>query len=160
MNRDGRRRYGFTLIELVVVMSIGAVLFAIARPRLVSVVENDRIRQLNRRVALDFALARSEAIKLRSPVTVRFDISGTFYELVGVTDAASPDGKKTTYRVDLDGDSNFGAKITNADFGGVREVSFDQFGRPGATGSVTINSGRSKSIVAVDKSTGKVTTTF
>ena len=85
MSSKNKKRDAFSLAELVIIVAIMSLLFGLARPRMISYVEKDRVRVLSRRIALDLAMARSEAIKRRSPVTVKFDANGSGYEIPQIT---------------------------------------------------------------------------
>lgn len=61
---------GFTAIELLVVVSILAIFAAIAAPGLQSLVEGQRIKALAYDLTADLLLARSEALKRNSTVSI------------------------------------------------------------------------------------------
>lgn len=68
---------GFTLIELVVTMTVAAILLTVAVPSLRTAIQNGRITtQVNDLIA-DFSYARSEAIKRRENVVVCQSTNGT-----------------------------------------------------------------------------------
>lgn len=68
---------GFTLIELVVTMSVAAILIAVAVPNLRTAIQNGRITtQVNDLIA-DFSFARSEAIKRRENIALCQSTNGT-----------------------------------------------------------------------------------
>jgi type IV fimbrial biogenesis protein FimT len=59
---------GFTIVELMVTVTVVAILAAIAVPTLRSVVENSRIRASSQSLQSGLALARSEAVRLNTQV--------------------------------------------------------------------------------------------
>jgi type IV fimbrial biogenesis protein FimT len=61
---------GFTLIELMVVLSIAAIVLAIGVPNLSFLIGSMNARSASFDLIADLALARSEAIKRNQPVTV------------------------------------------------------------------------------------------
>jgi type IV fimbrial biogenesis protein FimT len=65
-----RRTGGFTLIELIVTITIAAILLGLAVPGMQGFVENNRIKLTVGQLADSLNYARSEATKLRFPVTV------------------------------------------------------------------------------------------
>lgn len=151
MMKSQSKRGAFSLTELVIVLGLIGVVTAMAQPMLMSYVDNERIRALGRRLELDFALARSEAIKKRAPVTVIFDPSGTFYDIVGIDNVATVDGIQATYRVNLKDLGGQSAFVSTADFGGDASVAFDALGMPDTDGAVMISSGNTSVAMTVDK---------
>jgi len=71
-----RRTDGFTLPELLVTITIAAILAAIAAPSLKSFISSERIRTASFDLISQLTLARSEAIKQNDSVTVA-STSGT-----------------------------------------------------------------------------------
>src|SRR3569833_1683643 len=65
-----RRTEGFTLPELLVTITIAAILAAIAAPSLKSFISSERIRTASYNLISQLTLARSEAIKQNDSVTV------------------------------------------------------------------------------------------
>lgn len=72
MTHYGRRRSGrgFTLIEVMVVIAIVAVVSSFAVPGMRSLIQNSRIKQITTDLHFNLALARSEAIKRNTTVTL------------------------------------------------------------------------------------------
>ncbi len=68
---------GFTLIELVVTLSVGSILLAVAAPNYQVFVQNSRLSAQNNSFASALILAKSEAVKRSSPATVCPSTSGT-----------------------------------------------------------------------------------
>jgi type IV fimbrial biogenesis protein FimT len=65
-----RAQPGFTLLELMVVLAIAGVLFAIGVPAMGNFIRNSRITSAANDVMAGLHFARSEAIKRRFPVTL------------------------------------------------------------------------------------------
>jgi type IV fimbrial biogenesis protein FimT len=65
-----RAQPGFTLLELMVVLAIAGVLFAVAVPAMGDFLRNGRITAAANDVMAGLHFTRSEAIKLRQPVTL------------------------------------------------------------------------------------------
>ena len=66
-------RCGFTLLELIIVVTIFGVAAAIAVPALNSVTKNSDLRAAAQELYGNFQLAKSEAIKRNQPVAIVFD---------------------------------------------------------------------------------------
>ena len=64
------RQAGFTLIELFIVVAVAAVLTTVAVPSFEDFMVNQRLKRVSQTLMLDVIYARSEAIKLNTPVYV------------------------------------------------------------------------------------------
>lgn len=71
--RDGRRRRGLTLLELLVVITIMLILLAVMVPRLRPMMEQRRMREAARTVSVFFGAARSRAMETGRPVGVSIE---------------------------------------------------------------------------------------
>lgn len=65
-----RASFGFTLIELIVTLVIAGILMALAAPSFVNFVKNNRVTTQTNDMMADLALARSEAVKRATNITV------------------------------------------------------------------------------------------
>jgi type IV fimbrial biogenesis protein FimT len=74
------RSRGFTLVEVVSVLALGALLVALVAPRLVELVRSARLAGAARAVAAALRAARGRAIAGAGPVEVRFDAAGAACE--------------------------------------------------------------------------------
>jgi prepilin-type N-terminal cleavage/methylation domain-containing protein len=72
---------GFSLIELVIVMSIAAVLMAIASPSMISSMESAEYREASQQALQILRQARSRAVTENLEYQVVFDISENSYSL-------------------------------------------------------------------------------
>jgi type IV fimbrial biogenesis protein FimT len=68
---------GFTLIELMVTLTVAAILFAVAAPSFTPFVQNNRSAALINELHASLSHARSEAIKRNSSVTICKSTNGT-----------------------------------------------------------------------------------
>ena len=66
----GPAAWGFTLIEMLVVVAIGGILAAVAVPSLVSVIESNRRTIISNQLMEDLAYARRSALTLSRVITV------------------------------------------------------------------------------------------
>lgn len=62
--------HGFTIIELLVVVSVVAILMALTGPSVLEMVQVQRLRGVHTQLNTDLLFARSEAIRLKTPVHV------------------------------------------------------------------------------------------
>lgn len=72
-----KQAHGFTLIELMVTLSVMAILLAVAVPNFQSFILNSRITTQTNNFIMALMLARSEAVKRGSTVTVCSSTDGT-----------------------------------------------------------------------------------
>lgn len=61
---------GFTVIELMIVLSIATILTSVGVPTMITAIHNSQVRTTTQDLFASFHLARSEAIKRNSQVTV------------------------------------------------------------------------------------------
>jgi type IV fimbrial biogenesis protein FimT len=110
---------GFTLIELMLVITISAILLMLGVPALRGVVENTRIRAVSESLKYGLDVARNEAVRLNTQV--EFVSSATGWQVRRVADASvlrSGTGKEGRQQVAL--------TFTPV---GADRVTFDSFGR-------------------------------
>jgi type IV fimbrial biogenesis protein FimT len=79
-----RRSYGFTLIELVVVVVIIGICAALATPSVISQMRERRARDLAQRVGVLYSSARMRAMGRGGAVLVRYSKNGTFRVLESI----------------------------------------------------------------------------
>ncbi len=72
---------GFTILELTVVLAVGAVLLAFAGWTFSGYVHRSSAQRAAQVFARDLALARGAAVRAREPVVIRFYESGRWYVL-------------------------------------------------------------------------------
>ncbi len=143
---------GFSLVELVLVLSIIATFAAIALPRYSQAMVNYRVDLAAARVQADLELARRHAMATEQPVTVVFDAQASTIasaQLAGLDDEAQAwltDLSKAPYEV----------TIVSASFDSQSEVTFDAFGVPDNGGVVTVQAGSVAMQVKVDGVNGEV----
>ena len=71
---------GFTMIELMITLSILGILTAVAAPSFTSMVNNNRITEATNRMTASIQLIRSEAVKRNSPVSIRSNTTSQWNE--------------------------------------------------------------------------------
>ncbi|CAG0996352.1 hypothetical protein PHYC_02587 [Phycisphaerales bacterium] len=134
LRRRGCARPGFTLMELIIVISIMIVTAALVAPRWGAAVARQCVDAAARRVAADLSLAQSRARASSKPITVAFNVAGHSYEVVGIKDF---DTGKSTYTVTLSAAPYF-VSLRSASFNLLPAAEFNAFGIPAAGGQVSV----------------------
>ncbi len=140
------RRGGFTLLELLVVLSIAAVMIAVVPPLISSALPGARLKATAREMAAGLRVARTRALTRRAETSLLFDLDRRRYGLAGQPlRHRIPEGievKLLTAESELQGGRR----------GGIRF--FPEGGSTG--GRVTLTSGRRALGVDVDWLTGRI----
>jgi prepilin-type N-terminal cleavage/methylation domain-containing protein len=146
--RRRRGRRAFSLLEMVVVLAVGATMASIAIPRMGNAAARYKVDFAARKVVADLDRARSNARLTGAAQTVTFNLTTHRYVVTGGTGMASG------LTVDLAGDP-YKCRVTAADFGGSAVATFDAYGLPAAGGTVTLASGSLTRTVTLDAASGK-----
>jgi prepilin-type N-terminal cleavage/methylation domain-containing protein len=152
MNPRGDHR-AFSLLELVIVLAILALLASMAAARFAAASTHYRLDAAARRVAADFALARSWARTTSRSQPVVFQAASGKYQLPNVRPLDTASG---TYFVYLK-DAPYKLDSVKVDFAGQTTVTFDAYGYPDRGGTVTLEAGVALMKVVLDKTSGKAT---
>lgn len=72
-----RRHFGFSIVELMVTLSVAAILLAIASPSLAAFFRANRLATVSNELVLTLQLARAEATRRGRDVSVCFSTDGT-----------------------------------------------------------------------------------
>ena len=152
-SRSARRRAAFSLIELLLVVSIISIVAAMAVPRYGQSVARYRAQCAARRVAADLALARSAAKAAGEERAVTFNTVAGSYTVSGVRHL---DHALQPYTVTLS-DSPYHANLYYADFGGAPQAQFDMYGAAKWSGKVIVRVGEFEQTVAMSRDDGSVT---
>src|ERR1043166_1553310 len=94
-----RRRPGFTLIELMVVLALIAVMTAVIIPEMRGTFQDALLRSSARKLVDVLSLANSRAVTLNQPQRVRFDETNRRYTL----ERRGHDGEPAFVAVDVNG---------------------------------------------------------
>lgn len=169
--RRPHRGGGFSLVELIAVLSIAAIMAVVAVPAFASLAST-RTLAATRLLVRDMSYARERAIATGMTTWVVFSVAGNKYSLlqepigspgranaVAIVDPATKQSFVETF-----GSGQFvGVSITSVAFDGAAECGFDWLGKPlnttqaalAANGVVTLNGGKT---VTIRLATGFATT--
>lgn len=111
---------GFTLIELMVTLTVGAILLALAAPSFSSLIANQRSKSAASDIYITLAKARSEAIKRNREVTLLPVVAGAWQNGWKILDPTDP---TLTTKLDDHG------SIANATISGPTSVIYQATGR-------------------------------
>jgi type IV fimbrial biogenesis protein FimT len=112
------RPNGFTTVELMVVVTVIAILAAVAMPTMRSVVENSRIRAASESIQNGLSQARAEAVRLNTQV--EFVLQATTWQVRRVSDASvlhQASGKELKNSLTITATPNGADRITYNAFG-------------------------------------------
>ncbi|MEZ6190759.1 MAG: GspH/FimT family pseudopilin [Phycisphaerales bacterium] len=143
-------RRGFSLIELVLVMTIISILAAIAVPRYANALARYRADAAARRVVADLDYARHVASARSTSVTVDFKVGPDCILIQGVSDMETPGA---TWALELD-DPPYRADLVSASFTGAKVI-FDGYGVPDSGGTLVMRVGSEVRTVVLNAETGK-----
>lgn len=146
-------RPAFTLLELVIVISIIAISAAVAVPRFTSTVTRHRAEHAAQRLMADLSLARETAMHGSTSITVDFDTRSATYTIHNVPDVNHPGTPDYTIRLS---ESPYFAKISSYDLGGDKQLVFDGFGVPDSAAAITLSIGNMSRAVIVSDVSGEI----
>ena len=151
--RRHRRRHGFSLAELTIVVLIMGIFAAVSVPNYAESISRFRVQAAAKRIAADLMYARQVAMNQGVSKQITFAIPTNSYSMPNVPD---PDRSALAYSVALS-TTAYPATILAVDFGGSVSVTFDRHGQPDPAGYVTVESSVYQYQVDVDGVTGGVT---
>lgn len=143
------RRGGFSLVEMVMVLTIISIAAAIAVPRFARAINRRNADSAARRLVQDLALARQHARVTSNDIKITFrDLPG--YEMDNVPD---PNNPNESYSVNLKG-APYNVSEWKMFLGGAKDLSFDMHARPNRKGSIVIRVGSESRSISVNGETG------
>lgn len=147
--RSGR---AFTLFELIVVLSITAILASVVAPKYATAVARYRLDSAARRIVEDIEQAKALARTSGTTQTVAFFPSTGTYSIVGFVTGAS---RTADYTVKL-GQPPYSVTLQSASFGGMTDLRLGPFAIPADGGSVVVTNGSETRTIAIDAASGAV----
>ncbi len=144
---------GFSLIMLLITITVLTILAAIAMPR-GDEMARIKVNAAGRRVGGDLRYVQDLAMRTGESHIVSFTRDGYRVRKTGGGMVEDPSLRGSPFAVDI-GDEFPGVRIINSFPGS--SVSFDRKGKPGSSGSVTLSLGRTSATLRVEAGTGRVT---
>jgi len=146
------RERAFTLVELILVLSILGILSAVIIPKIGGRFEDVRVDLLTDRMHAELEYVRQYAITNHDTTWFVVNEAGNEYGIyvgpsAGTRVLLADPHTGTAAVVDIDSEYD-GVSITASDFGGSDEVSFNWWGVPSSGGSITLNGTRTLTLVA------------
>lgn len=142
----------FTLLEVVVVITIFGILSSVALVRFAGAAANYRADAATQRIVADIALARARALATSQTRKLTFTLSSSTYTL---TNETSLRGGAAPYVVALTADPYL-ARLTSVSFAGNPQLAFDPYGKPASAGTIRLSVGTVTRTLTVDGVTGQV----
>lgn len=143
---------GYTLLEVIMVLMIMVLMWGMAAPRYTAAICRYRAESAARRLAADFALARSQAVQTSGNVVVTFNTTSNTYTINGIT---SFDRTSANYTVNLAAEP-YRATLVTVPFTS-SQVTFSTYGSADQSGTVTIQVNDVQWTVTLEATAGKVT---
>lgn len=141
-------RHGISMLELMIVTMVMGIMAAVAAPRFAESVQYHRLEMAAKRVVADLESARSIAYTTGTSPTVRFDVNGAIYQLVGLSNPDRP--TQLNYTVDLT-DAPYHCEFKST----FSVLTYNGHGLPSSGGEIVIKSGGLQRTVTVNATTGR-----
>jgi len=173
MTPTGNGPRAFTLIELIVTMTIAAILAVTAIPAFIDM-DQARLRRAAHELANHIEMARAMAMSTRRRTWIKFTPGSETYRVYiedpdqagrgNRQDLSHPVTGASTFEVSLDQDEFEGVLLDSASFGGQQEIEFDWLGKPyngwgtalSSDGTVVLSADGNTRTVRVIAGTGRV----
>lgn len=134
---NGRSGRGFTLIEMVVAITLLAIAASVATPAFNDAIQHHRVHQAALRVSADLRLARRTAQHTGQTVHVDLDTDAHTVTIRDMMDLEKSDQSQT---LSLQG-STYQCQISDIDLGGGNTITINGYGIYETNGSLTLRSG-------------------
>ena len=152
-----RMNFGFTLIEVVLVISIIAILSSMFIPKFMETVEATRLRAAGDKIIDDIRYIQNSAVTFHDTTWFVVDTTNNRYGIYVGPDTANraflwdPSTNKANW-INLY-DDYVGVEITSVNFNGNDQFFFDWWGTPNTGGSVVLSGSRT---IVIEPGTGFV----
>lgn len=145
------KRSAFSLNEMLVVITLMAILSAVAIPKWAGAMQSQRIKQAATRIVADLSRAQEAAYNTSTAKVVTFTVGSSQYLVSGVTPL---DRRSGPYLVTLS-DHPYSCTLVSV-WGqtGTQTITFDGFGSPDKGGNIILASGSYRKTIVVDPGTG------
>lgn len=144
---------GFTLLELVISISVLALVAVVAVIRFSGYLQHYRADAAAQQIQTDLAYARQLAISRSRSQTVRFLPASGSYSLVDVSDLDRP-GQPYLIRL---GEEPYQCVLVSASLGNDADLIIDRYGTPDSGGTIVVRAGKVSRTVTVNSETGAAT---
>ncbi|MBN2316801.1 MAG: prepilin-type N-terminal cleavage/methylation domain-containing protein [Sedimentisphaerales bacterium] len=142
---------GFSLLELLLVLTMIATLTAMAVPRYQTSLARYRADLAAQRIVADLTQARTSAKTASASRTVTFSVEGNSYD---IPQLSSLNGNSGCYIVALS-ERPYQVRLISVNFGGDTEIMYNGWGLPDSGGTVILAIGIEQRTVTVDSETGR-----
>lgn len=154
-------RRAFTYLELVMVMIILAIVAVAAKPRVVEVVQREKLRRAAHKLRLDMKLLQGEALRIGVPTALGIDPAGEFYVLWYYRSVASKWRFLSTYEPEIPSvfclgcEPDYRVAIETVSDGS-KSIQFDGYGLPEKDLTITLSLGTLRADVKVTAASGVI----
>lgn len=145
-------KVGFSLIELIMVITIISILAAIAVPRYAGALARYRVEAAAKRIIAEIEFTRQHARSTSTSTSIRIRVDTDLVEIFGVQDPDDPSSSNTVTFLDR---APYRADVVSSGFNGNEIVIFDGYGVPDSGGTVVLTVGSESRTVVLDADTGK-----
>ncbi|GIK15881.1 MAG: hypothetical protein BroJett003_08450 [Planctomycetota bacterium] len=154
-------RRAFTYLELVMVMIILAIVAVAAKPRVVEVVQREKLRRAAHKLRLDMKLLQGEALRLGTPTALGIDAAREFHALWWYRASSSKWRFLNTYEPEIPAvfclgyEPDYRVAIETVSDGS-KFIEFDRYGLPAKDLTITLSLGTLRVDVKVTAASGVI----